>query len=74
MVPVIAVVLHDNLSAVTGTCKRLTTIAMHCKNKRVDVTHLGLFELHNNVHISRLITFLEHYIGLQFQTEDTQLS
>ena len=37
---------------------------IHCKHKRVDVTQLalGLSELHNNVNISRSITFLDHYI------------
>ena len=31
---------------------------IHCKNKRVDVTHLGLSELH--VHTSRSVIFLDH--------------
>ena len=40
----------------------IEAVRIHCKNKRVDVTHLGLSELHNNVHTSRSVTFLEHYM------------
>ena len=35
-----------------------TRLYIHWKNKRVAVTQL---ELHNNVHTSRSVTFLDHY-------------
>ena len=36
----------------------ISNTELHCKNKRVDVTHLGLCELH--VHTSRSVIFLDH--------------
>ena len=36
-------------------------LAISLQKQKVDVTHLGLSELHNNVHTSRSVTFLDHY-------------